>query len=80
MTPALRTGVTMVVLAPATYTAGTVTEHRARSATLGALAGRHRLRAGDAEVPRRLHLLLCAAYSWWVIAFVVSGLVVALGR
>ena len=44
------------------------------------LAGRHRLRSGDAEVPRRLHLFTRAAYAWWVVAFVSGGLLVALGR
>jgi len=44
------------------------------------LAGRHRIRAGDAHVPRWLHLLTRGAYAWWVVAFVSGGLLVALGR
>jgi len=44
------------------------------------VAGRYRLRSGDAEVPRPLHLFTRAAYAWWVIAFISGGLLVALGR
>ena len=44
------------------------------------LAGRHRLRAGDGEVPRRLHVFTRLAYSWWVVAFVSGGLLVATAR
>ncbi|MFI5166995.1 MAG: hypothetical protein ACHQQS_10270 [Thermoanaerobaculales bacterium] len=125
MTPLLRTGVTIVVLALASYTVGVVIEQRARRVTgralaflvtgvvfdvtatvcmilgsgkvltlhgvLGysALAGmlvetvfaaRHRLRAGDAAVPRWLHLSTRVAYSWWVIAFVSGGILVATSR
>lgn len=125
MTPLLRTGVTIVVLALAGYTVGVVIEQRARRVTrralaflvagvalditatvcmilgsgkvltlhgvLGysalagmlvetALAGRQRLRSGGAEVPRWLHLFTRAAYSWWVIAFVSGGILVATAR
>jgi len=44
------------------------------------LAGRHRLRAGDGEVPRRLHVFTRVAYSWWVVAFVSGGILVATAR
>jgi len=44
------------------------------------LAGRYRLRSGDAEVPRWLHLFTRGAYAWWVVAFISGGLLVALGR
>jgi len=125
MTPLLRTGVTIVVLALASYTVGVVIEQRARrvlrralaflvvgvvldvTATLcmilgsgkvmtlhgvlgySALAGmlvetllaaRHRVRSGDAEVPRWLHLFTRVAYSWWVVAFVSGGILVATSR
>ena len=125
MTPLLRTGVTIVVLALASYTVGVVIEQRARrvlrralaflvvgvvldvTATLcmilgsgkvmtlhgvlgySALAGmlvetllaaRHRVRSGEAEVPRWLHLFTRAAYSWWVVAFVSGGILVATSR
>ena len=125
MTPLLRTGVTIVVLALVGYTVGVVIEQRARRVTrralaflvlgvvldvtatvcmilgsgkvltlhglLGysalagmlietALAGRQRLRSSDAEVPRWLHLFTRAAYSWWVIAFVSGGILVATAR
>ncbi len=125
MTPLLRAGVSIVVLALAAYTVGVVLEQRGRRLTrralaflilgvaldvtatacmivgsgkvltvhgvLGysALAGMlletvlaacHRLRAGDGEVPRRLHLFTRAAYSWWVVAFVSGGLLVATAR
>ena len=125
MTPLLRAGVSIVVLALAGYTVGVVIEQRARRVTrraiaflvagvllditatacmiLGSgkvltvhgalgysalagmlvetvLAGRHRLRAGDGEVPRTLHLYTRAAYAWWVVAFVSGGLLVAMGR
>jgi len=125
MTPLLRAGVTIVVLALASYTVGVVSEQRARRVTRRALAflafgvglditaticmilgsgkvltlhgllgysalggmlletmlaTRHRLRLGDAEVARRLHLFTRAAYCWWVVAFVSGGLLVALER
>ena len=125
MTPLLRAGVSIVVLALAGYTVGVVSEQRARRVTgramaflvagvllditatacmiLGSgkvltlhgvlgysalagmlvetvLAARHRLRAGDGEVPRTLHLYTRAAYAWWVVAFVSGGLLVAMGR
>jgi len=125
MTPLLRTGVTIVVLALASYTVGVVIEQRARrisrralaflvvgvvldvTATLcmilgsgkvmtlhgvlgySALAGmlvetllaaRHRVRSGEAEVPRWLHLFTRVAYSWWVVAFVSGGILVATSR
>jgi hypothetical protein len=125
MTPLLRVGVTIVVLAFASYTVGVVIEQRARrvarralaflvagvvfdvtaticmilgsrqvltlhgvlgySALAGmlvetVLAARHRLRSGDAEVPRWLHLSTRAAYSWWVVAFVSGGILVATAR
>ena len=124
MTPLLRAGVTIVVLALASYTVGVVFEQRARrvgrraltflvagvvfdvtaticmilgsgkvltlhgvlgySALAGmlvetVLAARHRLRSGDAEVPRWLHLSARIAYSWWVVAFVSGGILVATG-
>ena len=125
MTPLLRTGVTIVVLALASYTVGVVIEQRARRVARRALgfliagvvldvtaticmilgsgkvmtlhgvlgysalggmlvetvlAARHRIRMGDAEVPRWLHLFTRAAYSWWVIAFVSGGILVATSR
>ena len=125
MTPLLRAGVSIVVLALACYTVGVVTEQRARRLTRRAmaflvagvllditatacmivgsgkvltlhgvlgysalagmlvetvLAGRHRLRAGDGEVPRRLHVFTRVAYSWWVVAFVSGGILVATAR
>jgi hypothetical protein len=125
MTPLLRAGVTIVVLALASYTVGVVFEQRARrvgrlalaflvsgvvfdvtatvcmilgsgkvltlhgvlgySALVGmlvetVLAARHRLRSGDAEVPRWLHLSTRIAYFWWVVAFVSGGILVATGR
>jgi hypothetical protein len=125
MTPLLRIGVSVVVLALASYTVGVVTEQRARQVTgrallflvagvvldvaatvcmiigsgkvltlhgvLGysalagmlveaALAARHRQRFGEGEVPRWLHLYTRSAYSWWVVAFVSGGLLVAVAR
>lgn len=125
MTPLLRAGVTIVVLALASYTVGVVTEQRARRVTRRALAflafgvgldvaatvcmilgsgkvltlhgvlgysalagmlvetvlaARHRLRLADAEVPGWLHLFTRTAYSWWVVAFVSGGLLVAFAR
>jgi hypothetical protein len=125
MTPLLQAGVTIVVLALASYTVGVVSEQRARSVTrralaflvlgvvldvaatvcmiLGAgrvltlhgalgysalaamlveavLAARERLRSADGVAPRWLHLYTRAAYSWWVVAFVSGGLLVALAR
>lgn len=44
------------------------------------LAGRYRLRSGDREVPRWLHLFTRGAYAWWVVAFISGGLLVAVGR
>ena len=124
MTPLLRAGVTIVVLALASYTVGVVFEQRARrvgrraltflvagvvfdvtaticmilgsgkvltlhgvlgySALAGmlvetVLAARHRLRSGDAEIPGWLHLSTRIAYSWWVVAFVSGGILVATG-
>jgi len=125
MTPILRAGVTIVVLALASYTVGVVAEQRARRVTRRALAflvvgvvfdvaatlcmivaagrlltlhgalgysalagmlletvlaARHRVRSGDGEAPRRLHLYTRLAYAWWVVAFISGGLLVALGR
>jgi len=125
MPPILRAGVTIVVLALASYTIGVVAEQRARRVTRRALsflavgvvfdvaatvcmivaagrlltlhgalgysalagmlletvlASRHRLRSGDGEVPRQLHLFTRLAYGWWVVAFISGGLLVALGR
>jgi len=45
-----------------------------------ALAWRHRMRAGEAEVPRWLHLYSRIAYTWWVLAFITGGLLVAMNR
>ncbi len=45
-----------------------------------ALAWRHRLAHGEAEVPRGLHLYSRIAYIWWVAAFITGGLLVALHR
>lgn len=42
-----------------------------------ALVWRHYLRDGDAIVPRWLHLYSRIAYSWWVLAFITGGLLVA---
>jgi hypothetical protein len=125
MTPLLRAGVTIVVLALASYTAGVVIEQRARrvarralaflvtgvlfdvtatvcmilgsgkvltlhgvlgySALAGmlvetVLAARHRLRSGDSEVPSWLHRSTRIASSWWVVAFVSGGILVATAR
>jgi hypothetical protein len=45
-----------------------------------ALAWRHRLRYGEAEVSPGLHLYSRVAYLWWVAAFITGGLLVAFNR
>ena len=37
------------------------------------LASRHRLKYGDQEVPRSLHLLSRYAYVWWVLGAYITG-------
>ena len=41
-----------------------------------ALAWRHRLRSGDATVPRGLHLYARLAYIWWVLAYITGAVLV----
>jgi uncharacterized repeat protein (TIGR03987 family) len=40
------------------------------------LAWRHRVRSGEAEVSRCLHLYSRIAYIWWVLAYVTGALLV----
>ncbi len=44
------------------------------------LAWRHRLREGDLEVSRRLHLWSRIAYFWWVAAYITGALIVMYNR
>jgi hypothetical protein len=41
---------------------------------------RHRLRAGEAEVPKGLHLFSRYAYLWWVVAYITGAALVAMSR
>lgn len=41
-----------------------------------ALAWRHRLRLGDAEVPTWLHRYSRLAYGWWLVAYVTGAILV----
>lgn len=41
---------------------------------------RHRLHAGEAEVPRGLHLFSRYAYLWWVVAYITGAALVAMSR
>jgi len=45
-----------------------------------ALAWRHRLRSGEVEVPRGLHLYSRLVYIWWLLAYVTGAALVYLGR
>ncbi|HKK21953.1 MAG TPA: hypothetical protein VJ983_10810 [candidate division Zixibacteria bacterium] len=37
-------------------------------------------RGGEAEVPRGLHLYSRIAYTWWILAYITGGLIVAMSR
>ena len=41
-----------------------------------ALAWRHRLRQGDAEVPSWLHRYSRIAYGWWIAAYITGAILV----
>lgn len=41
---------------------------------------RHRLNAGDAEVPKGLHVYSRYAYLWWVVAYITGAALVAMER
>lgn len=43
------------------------------------LAGRHRARFGDGEVPRWFHLFSRGAYAWWVVAYFTGAWLVMRG-
>lgn len=45
-----------------------------------ALAWRHRLANGEAEVSRRLHLYSRIAYIWWVLAYLTGAFLVFSSR
>jgi len=44
------------------------------------LIWRHRLDHSDGRVPRRLHLYSRIAYTWWVLAYITGGALVAFSR
>lgn len=52
----------------------------AAMSTDAVLIWRYRLQAGDAEVPRGLHLYSRAAYIWWVLAYITGAALVFLAR
>jgi hypothetical protein len=52
----------------------------AAMSTDAVLIWRHRLQAGDAEVPRGLHLYSRVAYLWWVLAYITGAALVFLAR
>jgi hypothetical protein len=45
-----------------------------------ALAWRHHVRYGDAEVAPRLHLYSRLAYIWWLLAYITGALLVFMAR
>lgn len=45
-----------------------------------ALAWRHRLIAGDGQVPSWLHRYSRIAYGWWVVAYFTGAMLVMVGR
>jgi len=44
------------------------------------LVWRHHRRAGEAEVPKGLHLYSRFAYLWWVVAYITGAALVAMSR
>jgi uncharacterized repeat protein (TIGR03987 family) len=44
------------------------------------LLWRHNQKQGQTEVSRRLHLYSRIAYSWWVIAYITGGVLVAIRK